>query len=144
MTQNLTERLQERLNQQTAEIEELTVNELKQLASKLQHESNRVLNTTQAHILATSEDLEQSLHRLRRFGRWWWAGLIVAYLLIGVLSVWHSMTPEPKTTAGIELYQTFTHEGRTYLLLPDGTQALTCTETTSGTPITCMLLPEGE
>ncbi len=141
MTQKLTERLQERLNQQTAEIEALTVNELKQLASKLQHESNRVLNTTQAHILATSEDLEQSLHRLRRFGKWSWVGLIVAYLMIGGLSVWHSMAPK---TAGIELYQTFTHEGRTYLLLPDGTQALTCTDRTSGTPITCMLLPEGE
>lgn len=141
MTQKLTERLQERLAQQSAEIEELTLSELRQLAKRLQRESELVLSSTQANIRATTEEVNASLTRLKRFGKWWWAALIVTWLMIGGLSVWHSTVPK---TAGIELYQTFTFGDRTYLLLPEGTRAVTCTETGSARKIPCVQLPEGE
>lgn len=135
MTESLTARLQKRLASQSAEIEAMTSAELKKLATSLQRECSAALNSTRADIQDTTETLDASLTRLRRFGRWWWVALIVTWLAIGGLSVWHSMRP------GQPPVQTFTSEGRTYLVPPAGAEATTCTR--GEQRFLCVRLPEG-
>lgn len=135
MTESLTERLQKRLASQSAEIESLTASELRRLATSLRTESDAVLRSTQGDILDTTEKLDASLTRLRRFGRWWWVALIVTWLVTGGLLVWLSMRPGPPPV------QTFTSQGRTYLVPPAGAEAQTCTK--GDYRFLCVLLPEG-
>lgn len=144
MTQSLTERLQEKLATQSAEIEALTASELRQLGERLKRESEDVLtsmrNVLHRSMVEAMEPLTRDLARLRRFGRWWWLALGLTWVIAGGLSLWHWMSP---ATAGIGLYQTFTYEGRTFLMLPEGTEALTCRQgEQSGIP--CVVLPMGE
>ena len=54
MTVSLTERLQQRLSDQTAEIEALTSAELKQLATRLRQQCAAELRTMQSDIQGTS------------------------------------------------------------------------------------------
>lgn len=139
MTESLTERLQAKLATQTKEIEALTSNELTKLAANLQQQSLEELETMRHAIGATSAMLNVDLQAVKIAGRYWWIALIVTWLAIGGLSAWLWMQPR---TAGIELYQTFTYEGQTYLLLPDGTRAMTCK--TDGKSVPCVALPSGK
>lgn len=138
MTQSLTERLQARHATQMAEIEALTSAELKKLASNLMRVSEAELISTHDAIREMNARWTSQLETVNAIARWWWMALIVTWLMVGVLSAWHSWTTAP-STAGIELYQTFTHEGRTYLMLPEGTEAMVCRQGERRMP--CMALP---
>lgn len=138
MTQSLTERLQERQAAQTAEIEALTSAELKRLGESLRRVSEAELRSTQDVIREMQASWSSQLESVNAIARWWWVGLIVTWLMVGVLSAWHFWTSRP-STAGIALYQTFTHEGRSYLMLPEGTEAMICRQGERRMP--CMALP---
>ena len=158
MTQSLTERLQERLATQSAEIERLTTSELKQLGERLRHESETALSSMSASLHAALETAMQplsgDLSRLRRWGRWWWAALALTWLTMASLTallLWLWMSPSgwratwsgtASGTEGIAMYQTFRFEGRSYLLVPEGTMAVTCRRGEEQRP--CLVLPMGE
>jgi len=134
MTESLTERLQKRLANQSAEIETMSVSELRRLAESLRRESDAVLSSTQSDIHETTEALDASLRRLRRFGRWWWVALIVTWLAAGSFYAWHSLRPSPPEMTS------FTSGGRTYLVPPAGAEATDCTK--GDYRFLCILLPE--
>lgn len=140
MTQSLTERLQERQAAQMAEIEALTSAELKRLGESLRRVSEAELRSTQSVIREMQESWSSQLESVNVIARWWWVALIVTWAMAGGLWAWHSWTSGP-STAGIALYQTFTHEGRTYLMLPEGTEPLICRQGELRMP--CMALPVG-
>ena len=73
----MTERLQQRLSSQTAEIEALTSAELKQLATRLRQQCEAELRTMQSDIQGTSLNMERELRIVRWTGRWWWGALIM-------------------------------------------------------------------
>ncbi|MFN3313930.1 MAG: hypothetical protein ACK46Q_10730 [Hyphomonas sp.] len=138
MTQSLTERLQARHATQMAEIEALTSAELKKLAENLMRVSEAELISTHDAIREMNARWNSQLETVNAIARWWWMALIVTWLMVGVLSVWHSWTKSP-STAGIGLYQTFTHEGRSYLMLPEGTEPMVCRQGEKRMP--CVALP---
>lgn len=140
MTRSLTERLQERLDSQSAEIEALTLSELKRLGESLRRASQAEFSSTESAISEMNARWSSQLESVNAIARWWWVGLIVTWVMVGVLSVWHSWTSGP-STAGIALYQTFTHEGRTYLMLPEGVEPLICRQGERRMP--CVALPGG-
>ncbi len=158
MTQSLTERLAERLATQSAEIERLTASELQQLGERLRRESETALfsmrNGLHEAIGTATRPLIADLERLRAFGRWWWPALALTWLIMAALTglllwLWTSPSGWPATwrgtasgTAGIGMYQSFSFEGRTYLMLPPGTEALTCRQGETTRP--CVVLPTGE
>lgn len=135
MTQSLTERLAERLATQSAEIEALTTSELARLGQSLRSESEAALSSMRSamaeSMASTTASLTRDLDRLKRLGRWWWGTLLLSWATIAMLmafSLWLWMSP-PTTTArlsGMGVDPVFTAEGRTYLLLPQGSQALQC------------------
>jgi len=135
MTESLTARLQKRLASQSAEIESMTSAELQRLAASLKRECEAVLRSTQSDIHDTTEKLDASLTRLRRFGNWWWVALIVTWLTIGGFYAWHSLRP------GLPEMRSFTSEGWTYLVPPPGARATTCTD--GEYQYLCVRLPEG-
>lgn len=141
MTQSLTERLQERQAAQLAEIEALTSSELKKLGENLRRASQAELRSTQSVIREMHETWSSQLESVNVIARWWWLALIVTWLMAGGLWAWHSLVTPP-ATAGIALYQTFTHEGRTYLMLPEGAEALVCRQGERRMP--CVVLPGEE
>lgn len=141
MTQSLTERLQARHATQMAEIEALTSAELKKLAENLMRVSEAELISTHDAIREMNARWTSQLETVNAIARWWWVALIATWVMVGGLSAWHSWTTAP-STAGIALYQTFTHEGRTYLMLPDGTEAMICRQGERRMP--CMALPVEE
>lgn len=138
MTQSLTERLQARHAAQTAEIEALTSAELMRLGESLRRVSEAELRSTQDVIREMQASWTSQLKSVNAIARWWWAALIVTWLMAGGLWAWHFWTRAP-STVGIELYQTFIHEGRTYLMLPEGTEAMICRQGEKQMP--CMALP---
>lgn len=138
MTRSLTERLQERQAAQTAEIEALTLSELKKLGENLRRASEAELRSTQDAIREMQASWSSQLESVNVIARWWWVALIVTWVMVGALSAWHSLTSRP-STAGIELYQTFTHEGRSYLMLPEGTEPMVCRQGERRMP--CVALP---
>ena len=141
MTRSLTERLQERQAAQSAEIEALTLSELKRLGESLRRASEAELRSTESVIHEMHETWSSQLESVNAIARWWWLALIVTWLVAGGLWAWHSLVTPP-ATAGIDLYQTFTHEGRTYLMLPEGTEALVCRQGEMRMP--CVVLPGRE
>jgi hypothetical protein len=138
MTQSLTERLQAHHAAQTAEIEALTSAELKKLGESLRRVSEAELRSTQDVIREMQARWTSQLKTVNAIARLWWAALIVTWLMAGGFWAWHSWTSSP-STAGLELYQTFTHEGRTYLMLPEGTEPMTCRKGEVQMP--CVALP---
>lgn len=146
MTQSLTERLAERLATQSAEIEALTASELKQLGERLRTESEVALasmrNAIHESIETTRRPLLRDLERLRGIGRWWWGTLVLSWATIAMLmafSLWLWARPE---AGGIATYETFSYQGRTFLLLPEGTQPMTCTK--GERRQACVVLPDLE
>ena len=135
MTASLTERLQQRLSSQTAEIEALTSAELKQLATRLRQQCEAELRTMQSDIQGTSLNMERELRIVRWTGRWWWGALIMTWLAIGGLWVWHSMDRDPS------LLPIFRSGGQSYLVLPGGIEPTICQQ--GERQFLCMKLPEG-
>jgi hypothetical protein len=138
MTQSLTERLQARHAAQSAEIEALTSAELKKLGESLRRVSEAELRSTQDVIREMQASWTSQLESVNAIARWWWVALIVTWLMVGGFWAWHSWTRAP-STAGIELYQTFTQEGRTYLMLPEGVEPMVCRRGEKTMP--CVALP---
>ena len=134
MTESLTARLQQRLSSQTAEIETLTSAELKRLANSLRQQSEAALRTMQNDIQGTSLMMADELEIVRLTARWWWVALIVTWLAIAGLSVWHWMSPAS------DPFPIFRSGGQSYLMLPDGTEPLICQ---GEQPFLCLKLPNG-
>lgn len=134
MTESLTARLQQRLSSQTAEIEALTSAELTRLASNLRQQSEAALRTMQNDIQGTSLMMADELEIMRWTARWWWVALIVTWLAIAGLSVWHWMSPAP------DQFSIFQSEGQSYLVLPKGTEPMICQ---GEQPFLCLKLPNG-
>jgi hypothetical protein len=149
MTQSLTARLQERQATQSAEIERITASELARLGQSLRAESEAALTSMQsamaASMVSTTASLERDMERLRRLGRWWWGTMALSWATIAMLmafSLWLWMSPglESATSAsGATPYPTFMQEGRTYMVLPSGTEATTCRQGEQVRP--CVVLP---
>ena len=137
MTESLTERLQQRLSSQTAEIEALTSAELMRLASSLKQQSEAALRTMRSDIQDTSTMMADELEIMRWTARWWWAALLVTWLVIGGFSVWRWMQPP----TGIAQFETFTENGQMFLLLPEGTEPMTCSRVGGTEPLRCVALP---
>jgi hypothetical protein len=138
MTQSLTERLQARQAAQSAEIEALTSAELKRLGESLRRVSEAELRSTQDAIREMQENWRSQLRSVNAIARWWWVALIVTWAVVGGLSTLLFWTSGP-STAGIALYQTFTQEGRTYLMLPEGVEPMICRQGERRMP--CVALP---
>ena len=143
MTQSLTERLAERLATQSAEIEALTTSELQRLGASLRTESEAALRSMSGSIHesieTTTRPLRRDLEKLRGIGRWWWGTMVLSWATIAMLLIflaWRWINPEP---TGLAMYQTFTYAGRTYVMLPEGTEAMICRQGTRAVP--CMALP---
>ena len=134
MTESLTERLQKKLSSQTAEIEALTSAELTRLASSLRQQSEAALRTMQNDSQGTSLMMADELEIVRWTARWWWVALIVTWLAIAGLSVWHWMSPAP------DQFPIFRNGGQSYLMLPEGTEPMICQ---GEQPFLCLKLPNG-
>lgn len=134
MTESLTARLQQRLSSQTAEIETLTSAELKRLANSLRQQSEAALRTMQNDIQGTSLMMGKELMIVRWTARWWWVALIVTWLAIAGLSVWHWMSPAS------DPFPIFRSGGQSYLMLPNGTEPMICQ---GEQPFLCLKLPNG-
>ena len=134
MTVSLTERLQQRLSSQTAEIEALTSAELKQLATRLRQQCEAELRTMQSDIQGTSLNMARELRIVRWTGRWWWGALIMTWLAIGALWVWHSMERDPSQMP------VFRSGGQSYLVPPEGVEPTICQK--GERQFLCLKLPE--
>ena len=146
----MTQSLAERLATQSAEIEALTTSELARLGQSLKAESEAALSSMRSamaeSMASTTASLERDLSRLRRLGRWWWGTMALSWATMVALtafSLWLWMSPGtgPGTTraSGATPYPTFTQEGRTYMVLPSGTEATTCRQGEQVRP--CVVLP---
>lgn len=135
MTASLTERLQQRLSDQTAEIEALTSAELKQLATRLRKQCEGELRTMQNDIQSTSLNMARELRIVRWTGRWWWGALITTWLAIAALSIWHLMDRDPSQMP------IFRSGGQSYLVPPEGIEPTICRQ--GERQFLCLKLPEG-
>ncbi|MFB2596121.1 hypothetical protein ACEYYB_14895 [Paracoccus sp. p4-l81] len=138
MSKSLAERLQEKLEGQTAEIAALTDSELKKLSahvqSSLDEELSDIRIVIDRHLGGIANDLPVLKWTL--FGTW--AALIVSLMLTGFL-LWRSTQATPPPIAP-EPFETFQSEGQTYLLVPNGAEAARCTNR-SGQEQVCLRLP---
>lgn len=138
MTQSLTERLKARQAAQIAEIEALTSAELKRLAENLKRASEAELNSTHVAIREMNARWTSQLRTVNAIARWWWIALIATWVMVGGLWAWHYLS-SPTPPQGIAQYQRFWFEGRTYLILPEGTEVMTCRS--EGQVMPCAALP---
>lgn len=144
MTESLTERLRQRAASQTAEAETILKAELSKLSSGIRQQLTGELARIQNDITATSLRISTDLTALKWASRYWWIALILTWLIGGGLLTWHSMSGNGNGPGQMSLsdYQTFTHEGRKYLIVPIGSEPANCTQ--SGQTVGCVLLPRGE
>jgi hypothetical protein len=141
MTQSLTERLQARHATQMAEIEALTSAELKKLAENLMRVSEAELISTHDAIRDMNARWTSQLETVNAIARWWWVALIATWVMVGGLWAWHSLS-NPTPPQGIAQYQRFWFEGRTYLMLPEGTEVMTCRSEGQVMPCAALPMPE--
>lgn len=144
MTESLTERLRQRVTSQTAETEKIINAELGKLTNGIRRQLNADLASIQNDITATSLRISGDLSALRWASRYWWIALILTWLIVGGLLTWHSMSGSGGSPGQMSLsdYQTFTHEGRKFLIVPVGSEPASCIQ--SGQTVGCVLLPKGE
>lgn len=138
MSKSLAERLQEKLEGQTAEIAALTDSELKKLSahvqSSLDEELSDIRIVIDRHLGVIANDLPVLKWTL--FGTW--AALIVSLMLTGFL-LWRSTQPPPPPIVP-EPFETFQSEGQNYLLIPDKAEPSRCTNR-KGQEQICLRLP---
>ena len=142
MTESLTERLRQRAASQTAETEMILKAELSKLSSAIKQQLTGELSRIQSDITAASLRISTDLIALKWASRYWWIALIATWLIGGGLLTWHSMSGSSPGQMNLSDYQTFTHEGRKYLIVPIGSEPASCTQ--SGQTVSCVLLPRGE
>ena len=144
MTESLTERLRQRAASQTAEAETILKAELSKLSSGIRQQLTGELSRIQSDITATSLRISTDLTALKWASRYWWIALIATWLIGGGLLTWHSMNGSGGSLGQMSLsdYQTFTQDGRKYLIVPTGSEVVTCLR--GETAVGCVLLPRGE
>ena len=142
MTESLTERLRQRAASQTAEAETILKAELSKLSSGIRQQLTGELARIQSDITATSLRISTDLTALKWASRYWWIALLVTWIVGGGLLTWHSMREDGARAMTLADYQTFQQDGRTYLIVPNGSEVVTClsNENTVG----CVRLPRGE
>lgn len=138
MSKSLTERLQEKLKDQTAEIAALTDNELKKLSEHVTQSVAAELNGIEIVISRSVSGMTDDLPRLKWIVGGTWAALIVSLMLTSFL-LWRSTQPPPPPIAP-EPFETFQSDGQNYLMVPDGAEAARCTNR-SGQEQVCLRLP---
>ena len=142
MTESLTERLRQRAATQTAESEKILSAELSRLTSGIRTQLSDELASIQSDISGTSLRISSDLADLKWVSRYWWIALLVTWIVGGGLLTWHSMREDGARAMTLADYQTFQQDGRTYLIVPNGSEVVTClsNENTVG----CVRLPRGE
>ena len=142
MTESLTERLRQRVASQTAENEKILKAELGTLTTGIKKQLTDELASIQRDIFTTSRSIDSDLRSLRWASRYWWIALLVTWIVGGGLLTWHSMREDGTRAMTLADYQTFQQDGRTYLIVPNGSEVVTClsNENTVG----CVRLPRGE
>ena len=142
MTESLTERLRQRAATQTAESEKILSAELSRLTSGIRTQLSDELASIQSDISGTSLRISSDLADLKWVSRYWWIALLVTWIVGGGLLTWHSMTEAPSRAMTLGDYQTFQQDGRTYLIVPPGSEVVTCMRGEKA--VGCVLLPQGE
>ena len=144
MTESLTERLRQRAASQTSEAQTILSAELSKLSSGIRQQLTGELARIQSDITATSLRISADLTALKWASRYWWIALIATWLIGGGLLTWHSMSGSGGSPGQMSLsdYQTFTQDGRKYLIVPTDSEVVTCLR--GETAVGCVLLPQGE
>lgn len=140
MTRSLAERLQERLESQTAEIAALTESELTKLSQRVTESVSTELNSIETAIARSTRRITNELPLLYWIVGMTWAALILS-LALTVYLLWHS-PPPLWSSVGMPL-ETFQSEGQTLMILPDEARPVSCT-TPSGQMAICLRLTSGE
>ena len=138
MSKSLAERLQEKLEGQTAEIAALTDSELKKLSAHVQSSVTGELNKIRIAIDRTTTGILDDLPPLKWILATTWAALIVSLMLTGFL-LWRSTQPPPPPIAP-KPFETFQSEGENYLLIPNEAKPVKCQDS-SGAERLCLRLP---
>ena len=138
MSKSLAERLQEKLEDQTAEIAALTDSELKKLSAHVQSSVADELNDIRIVIDRHTNGILNDLPPLKWIVLGTWVALIVSLSLTGFL-LWRSTQPPPPPVAP-EPFETVQREGQNYLLIPNKAQPVKCQDS-SGTERLCLRLP---
>ena len=138
MSKSLAERLQEKLEGQTAEIAALTDSELKKLSAHVQSSVADELSDIRIVIDRHTNGILHDLPPLKWIVFGTWAALIVSLMLTSFL-LWRSTLPPPLPIAP-EPFETFQSEGQTYLLIPNEAKAMKCQDS-SGAERLCLRLP---
>ena len=140
MSKSLTERLQEKLKDQTAEIAALTDNELKKLSEHVTQSVAAELNGIEIVISRSVSGMTDDLPRLKWIVGGTWAALIVSLMLTGFL-LWRSSQPL-RVVEDMPL-ETFQSEGQSYLVVPENATPLQC-NTPSGRKAICLHMTNGD
>ena len=138
MSKSLAERLQEKLEGQTAEIASLTESELKRLSEHVQSSVTAELSDIEIAIVQARHSIMAEFPSLKWIVGTTWAALIVSLILTGFL-LWRS-TQAPPPPIAPEPFETFQSDGQNYLIVPDGAEAARCTNR-SGQEQVCLRLP---
>ena len=138
MSKSLAERLQEKLEGQTAEIAALTDSELKKLSAHVQSSVADELSDIRIVIDRHTNGILNDLPPLKWIVFGTWAALIVSLMLTGFL-LWRS-TQAPPPPIAPEPFETFQSEGQNYLLIPNEAKAMKCQDS-SGAERLCLRLP---
>lgn len=137
MTLSLKERLAERLESQSAEIEAMTAAELKKLAVAAQRHATNELERMRSDIHDLSEELSATLRQLswlKNIVAATWGGLIVSLMVAGLL-VWQSKQAQPP----FMVFPMAVSNDTGYAILPEGSQPITCT--LNGKRVPCVEIP---
>ena len=138
MTQSLTERLQERLESQTAEIAALTESELRKLSQRVSMSVISELKEIEIAIARSTYRITNELPSLYWIVGLTWAALIVSLGLTGFL-LRRSSQASSITDMPLEIFQS---EGQTLMIIPDDANPVSCKDT-NGVDRICLRLPEG-
>lgn len=139
MTQSLNERLQAKLEDQTAEIASLTESELKKLSARVQSSVSAELSDIETAIARATSGMLDEIPRLKWIVGLTWAALMVSLCLMSFL-LWRSAQTPPLPVAP-EPFEVFRSEGRDYLMIPQGSNPAKCQDS-SGAERLCLRLPQ--
>lgn len=140
MTRSLAERLNERLESQTAEIAALTESELQKLSQRVSASVSTELTEIEIAIARATHGIRSALPQLKWILGLTWGALIVSLMLTGFL-LWRSSQPL-RVVEDMPL-ETFQSEGQSYLVVPENATPLQCT-TPSGRKAICLHMKNGD
>ena len=140
MTRSLAERLQERLESQTAEIAALTESELQRLSSRVSASVSTELKEIEIAIIQSTHGIRNALPQLKWILGLTWGALIVSLALTGFL-LWRSN--QPLRVVSETALERIESEGQSYLVVPENAKPLQCT-TPSGRRAICLHMTTGD